>query len=355
MSNVISLRRQPAAFSQPAIPALIDLFGSRRRGRHDAFWLKENAELLQILAALGVGSEADLDPLRIRAETLMQELRFFPQYYRMYLSLAVDLRDLGMTEAPVAEMADYILTQDLPAIELSDTHRGEAMLLLRRAGLAAADSGLEARLARFAANAAAFCLPNRRAAYDLTHIVFHAADYGRKTIPRDAQRRLSLIHAGLVAWLEDNLDLLAEVTLALRLSGETVPEPWANAVAIAADQVVFEPGSPTGPLDDDYHQYLVLNWALGLSGGAAFCGDVPANARLIRQPRRQATTLHEVSLALLDMGEARRSEWSVMRWRLWPKLSAAARERLETVASMPEFEGFFAGFSRAGQGKVVTV
>ncbi|MFN4130485.1 MAG: DUF6902 family protein [Paracoccaceae bacterium] len=345
MTNIVSLRRQGSVTCDLAIPALIDLFANRRRGQHDAFWLKENAELLQILAALGV--KTDLEPLRLRAKALMQEVRFFPQYYRMYLSLAVDLRDLGMDDAPVAEMADFIRAQDLPAIELSDTHRGEALLLLRRAGVDSVDPALEARLAHFTANSTAFCLPNRRAAYDLTHIVFHAADYGRKTIARDPSRRLSLIHAGIVAWLEGNLDLLAEVTLALRLSGETVPGPWADAVAQGADRVDFEPGRASDALDDDYHQYLVLNWAHGVSGQTAFRGGVPGNARLIRQPRRTGSALHEVSLALLEMGGARLPDWGRMRWRLRAKLSETARQCLALVETLPEFEGFFAGFSRA--------
>ena len=348
MTNVVSLRRQERVAFQPAIPSLINLFASRRRGRHDAFWLKENAELLQILAALGVG-DIDLDPLAQRAGSLMEEVRFFPQYYRMYLSLAVDLRDLGLAQAPVEEMAAFVLANDMQAVELSDTHRGEALLLLRRAGANVTDPALEARLARFAAGSAAFCLPNRRAAYDLTHIVFHAADYGRTSLARDPDRRLSLIHAGIVAWLEGNLDLLAEVTLALRLSGEAVPEVWAQTVADAADKVDFEAGHAAGPFDDDYHQYLVLNWALGASGGAAFRGGVPASARNVRQPLRQGAALHELSLVLLDMGCARDSDWGRMRWRIWPKLSEPARDCLATVEAMPEFEGFFAGFSRAGQ------
>ncbi|NEX45231.1 DUF6902 family protein [Pseudotabrizicola algicola] len=347
MTNIVSLRRQGAASCDPAIPGLIDLFATRRRGQHDAFWLKENAELLQILAALGL--EADLEPLRHRAKGLMQEVRFFPQYYRMYLSLALDLRDLGLTEAPVAELADFVVTQDLPSIELSDTHRGEAELLLRRAGLDRHDAGLEARLARFGANAAAFCLPNRRAAYDLTHIVFHAADYGRRTIARDPARRLSLMHVGLVAWLEGNLDLLAEVALALHLSGEEVPALWSQAVVRAADQVDFVAGARGISLDDDYHQYLVLNWARGVLGQSAFPHSVPAQARVIRQPRAAVSALHELSLVLLDMGEARHPDWSRMRWRIWAKLSEPARQCLEQVEGMAEFEGFFAGFSRAGR------
>lgn len=351
MTNIVSLRRQSLAACDPAIPGLIDLFANRRRGQHDAFWLKENAELLQILAALG--AEADLEPLRPRAKGLMQELQFFPQYYRMYLSLALDMRDLGMTDAPVAEMAEFITAQALYEIELSDTHRGEAHLLLRRAGINSADAALEARLARFGANSAAFCLPNRRAAYDLTHIVFHATDYGRKTIARDPARRLSLIHVGIVAWLEGNLDLLAEVTLALRLSGETVPEVWADTVARAADLVDFAPGGPGGAFEDDYHQYLVLNWARAVAGDTAFQGGVPGNACLIRQPLRNGAALHELSLALLDMGSARQPDWGRMRWRLWSKLSEPARHCLEKVETMPEFEGFFAGFSRAGHAEGV--
>ncbi|MFN3722829.1 MAG: DUF6902 family protein [Paracoccaceae bacterium] len=351
MTNVVTLRRPDPVACQTAMPALIDLFANRRRGRHDAFWLKENAELLQILAALGAGADVDLGPLRVRAAGLMDELRFFPQYYRMYLSLAVDLRDLGMVDAPVSDMVAFVLAHDLPAIELSDTHRGEALLLLRRAGENATDPALEQRLARFVSNSAAFCLPNRRAAYDLTHIVFHAADYGRKPLARDPHRRLSLIHAGIVAWLEGNLDLLAEVTLALCLSGEMVPDVWSTAVEQAADRVDFEPGQAAGPFDDGYHQYLVLNWALGVSGKAAFRGAVPTDARIIRQPPRHGAALHELSMVLLDMGNARQSDWARMRWRLWSKLSEPARQCVAAVESLPEFAGFFAGFSRAGQGE----
>jgi hypothetical protein len=355
MGTVLSMQRPRRAEITAVVPGLIDLFATRRRGRHDAFWLKENAELVQILAAIGA-RDVDLGPLRIRTDALMDELRFFPQYYRMYLSLAVDLRILGWADAPVEEMARFVQAADLAQIELSDSHRNEARLLLRRAGAEIdADTGLDARLQRFVRHSAAFCLPNRRAAYDLTHIVFHASDYGRATLAPDPDLTRSLVHAGLVAWLEDNLDLLAEVTLALRLSGAEVPQVWAQAVAAGAAAVSFEPGQPQGPFDDDYHQYLVLNWAQAVAGGQAFQGGVPASARLILQPVRQGHALHELSLALLDMGTARRADWETMRWRVWPKLSDSSRARLEAVEAMPEFAGFFAGFARAGSAKASPV
>lgn len=349
MSNVVALRRSRPAAHDEAIPALVDLFAQRRRGRHDAFWLKENAELLQILAALDLRTGLDAELLGQHALGLRQELAFFPQYYRMFLSLAVDLHALGVPGVPVEAMADFVQAEGLADVELSDTHRGEALLLLRRSGRNLRDTALEDRLAAFARRSQAFCLPNRRAAYDLTHIVFHATDYGRVQVARDADRRLSLIHAGMVAWLEDNLDLLAEVTLALRLSGEDVPAAWADAVVKGAVTVSFEPGQMAGAFDDDYHQYLVLNWAVGLSGGDAFQAVVPATARLIRQPARQGSALRELSVALLEMGEGRLPNWERMRWRVWSRLSEQSRTRLAVLEAMPEFEGFFAGFSRARQ------
>lgn len=345
MSNIVSLRHPARGSCDDAIPGLVDLFSRRRRGRHDPFWLKENAELLQILAA--IGASVDLEPLQALAKGLPEDLRFFPQYYRMYLSLALDLRDLGMVDVPVSEMAAFVHEQDLPAIELSDTHRGEAHLLLQRAGGAAGDTSHEARLLHFARRSSAFCLPNRRAAYDLTHLVFHAANYGRRSLPWDPARRLSLMHVGIVAWLESNLDLLSEVTLALRFSGESVPASWDECVAQAVDQVAFREAHPGDRFDDDYHQFLVLNWAHGVAGHTPFQTPLPARARIVRYGPKRNTALHELSLALLDMGQARRPEWRAMRWRLWPKLSEPTRHCLECVEVLPEFDGFFAGFSRA--------
>lgn len=347
MSNVVSLRRLGHGGGDPAVPALVDLLAVRRRHRHDPFWLKENAELAQILAATGC-EDADLSPLRPFISTLMSELRFFPQYYRLYLSLAVDLAALGLPDVPLAPMADFVLAERLIDVELSDTHRGEARLLVQRAGSdPGADPAMDERLALFARNARGFCLPNRRAAYDLTHVVFHAADYGRRPIGRDADRRLSLIHAGMIAWLEDNLDLLAEVVIALSLSDEQVPDLWRRAVLRGASAAEFSPGHDGARFDDDYHQYLVANWAASVLGGAAFGQAIPRSARLIHQPKAASPALRELSLALLDLGRDRCGDWARMRWRIWGKLSEPSRARIKGLETMPEFEGFFEGFARA--------
>lgn len=353
MSNVVSLRRPGGGPLLPAVPALVEMLALRRRNRHDPFWLKENAELLQILAATGA-RDVDLSPLEGFSRALMSELRFFPQYYRLFLSMAVDMAALGLPGVPALEMADHVISQGLAEAELSDTHRKEVDLLLRRAGAdVPVDQALEDRLHRFARASHLFCLPNRRAAYDLTHIVFHACDYGRKTLAPDAARRLGLIHVGMVAWLEENLDLLAEVVLALSFSGEAVPENWQRAISRGVGLASFAPGFEGARFDDDYHQYLVLNWAMTTLGGMAFEAGVPQNARLIQMPKPLSSALRELSLALMELGDERRADWATMRWRLWPGLSAAARQRVEAIEALPEFEGFFQVFARAGLKKGV--
>ncbi len=354
MSNVVSLRRHGLGGLEPAIPALGDLFSTRRRHRQDPFWLKENAELAQILAATGA-TDVDLSPLAPFVGEMVDEIRFFPQYYRLYLSLAVDLAALGMPGVPVDDLVAFAVENDLGGIELSDMHRAEVALLLRRAGLEAeTDAALAARLWAFARRPGGFCLPNRRAAYDLTHIVFHAADYGRKVLPADPQLRVNLIHAGMVAWLEDNLDLLSEVVIALRLSGHQAPEAWVRAVTRGAAEADFAPGHEGARFDDDYHQYLVANWAACVLGGPSFVLGVPGNARLIHQRRAASPALRELSYALLEMGAERSGDWSHMRWRLWPKLSDASRTRVGALENMQEFGEFFAGFARAGRGRAVS-
>ena len=358
MSNVVALRGQRQGLSAPlpSVPALVDIFATLRRDRRDAYWLKENAELLQVLAA--TGARVDLAPYAAYVPSLLDELCFFPQYYRLLLSIALDLRALGMPGVPVEAMVDQIVAQGLAEFELSDSHRAEARLLLQRASNGRTpqvdgttdDAALSHRLARFGRQSALFCLPNRRAAYDLTHLVFHASDYGRRPIARCAERRQSLIHAGLVAWLEDNLDLLSEVAIALHLSGEAVPPLWKEAIIAGVGRFRFAAGPDEGPFDDDYHAYLVQNWALACFGRTAFAGTIAQGARLIRAPAPDGAALRDLSLLLLDMGPRRVPDWSAMRWRVWPRLSEAARARIAAVENMPEFAGFFKGFSRCGAG-----
>lgn len=351
MSNVVSLHRPAPVMGAFGLDEVIDLFANRRRARRDAFWLKENAELLQILlATVGPKSQPDLSAYAGFASSVIEEMRFFPQYYRFYLSMALDLSALGLEEVPVATLADMVAQGGAIGAELSDSHRAEARLLMARAGRPLAqDDGLDARLNAFAAQSSLFSVPNRQLAYALTHCVFHATDYGRQTMARDSERRLALMHAGMNAWLEDNLDLLAEVAIALVQSGEAVPQVWQDAILTAVAEFSAQQGAGSGPFDDAYHEFLVLNWAAHALGGAAFAVSLPSGARLFHRQKQGETALRDLSLALLDMGNGRSADWAMMRWRLWSKLSAPVRARIEAIETLPEFDGFFRNFARTGQ------
>ena len=89
MTNIVQLnvpsRRQT---SHERHAALMQSFASSRRFGDDVFWLKENAELLNILECTG----ASVDDQALSAyhgfyDKVENRLQFFPQYYRFLLSI----------------------------------------------------------------------------------------------------------------------------------------------------------------------------------------------------------------------------------------------------------------------------
>lgn len=189
MTNLISLsvpqRRQ--TFSQNA-DALIDVFTNHPRTSEDVFWLKENGELLNILECSGTPvKEESLAVYQQFYQQLPATIAFFAQYYRFYLSICLDLEDLGLKGNLGEQMGEWVATQGLAEVELSDFQRGEAFRLLSRRGKKIPiDTGLDDRLRQFLNRSATFALPNKKAAYELTHIVFYLSEYGRRDPKLDA-------------------------------------------------------------------------------------------------------------------------------------------------------------------------
>nr|WP_241525646.1 hypothetical protein [Pseudophaeobacter leonis] len=285
---------------------LIAAFAQGRRDQKDVFWLKENAELLNILHCTGalhgaplLLSETALAPLRAFYAGAARHLCFFRQYYRFILSICMDLEDLGlvgdgvghgrphsgfgsgmsqMGQVPSEALAQWVHQQDLPAHELSDLQRAEARRLLARRGVELEVPGLNERLHRFMDATAQFALPNRKAAYELTHIVFYLSDYGRCDPGLSPAARQSLNHVGTLAFLDRDADLLSEVCIALRYSGQTPSELWEawllnhhRGFALLADEVQSAPQLA----QDDYHMFLVQQLASGAAGwpGLPTCGS----------------------------------------------------------------------------------
>lgn len=351
MSNVIQLT-VPSRIAplEARITALLGSFAECRRTSDDVFWLKENAELLNILECTGlaVAPQALARHGAFYAEA-EKRLRFFPQYYRFLLSLVLDLEDLGMPGDVGARMVDFAAKQGLAEAELSDLQRAEARRLMTRRGIdPVRDNGLNDRLRAFTARHATFALPNKKAAYELTHIVYYLSEYGRRDPELDSDTLQSLHFAGLTAFLDQNADLLAEVCIALRYAGQVPPAVWTAWLEAETMHFGVEAGENLG-LNDNYHEFFVCNWHQAVIGAPLFRKPVrDARMRFERGPR-SATALREISQTMLGMDDARTGDWDRMRPAIEPHLSPEARDVLSTAAQSSDlFETFFEGFARAG-------
>ncbi|MEB8386221.1 hypothetical protein OO012_03190 [Rhodobacteraceae bacterium KMM 6894] len=332
--------------------ALLNTFAQHRRTPEDVFWLKENAEMLNILEC--TGATPALEALAAYSDfyaDIEQRLEFFPQYYRFLLSICLDLEDLGMPGNKGAALCDWVARQGLADAELSDLQRGEARRLCLRRGIdpLTGENGLEQRLRDFAGRSQTFAMPNKKAAYELTHIVFYLSEYGRRDPAIDPGMRRSLLFAGTLAFLDFNADLLAEICLALRFGGITPPEVW--EIWLTQQIRCFHlSDDPAAPLHDDYHEYLMLNWFMSQSGAGGFGQQVPTGRVGFARTRPASGPLRELSECIYAMGRARSGDWEAMRGAVTDKLSGEAQAALVAAeASNDQFGAFFEGFARVGQ------
>lgn len=352
MTNVVTLAVPSRILPLEArVTALLGLFADCRRQGEDVFWLKENAELLNILECTGTPVPGEALAVHAgfyaRAE---DKLRFFPQYYRFLLSLALDLEALGMPGDVAERMVAFAAREGLADAELSDLQRAEARRLMTRRGIdPIRDPGLDDRLRAFTERTRTFALPNKKAAYELTHIVYYLSEYGRRDPGLGADTAQSLHFAGLTAFLDQNADLLSEICIALHFMGESAPRVWTAWLSQETKAFGIESGEHV-PLNDDYHEFLVCNWHAAVAGDEVF--RVPVRVARTRFDRgaRANTALREISQALLMLEDARSGDFDIMRRRMEPQLSPQARDVLAVAAeSSDRFNAFFEGFARSGR------
>ncbi|WP_323778493.1 DUF6902 family protein [Leisingera sp.] len=336
--------RQSRASAQEA---LIAGFATYRRSQEDVFWLKENAELLNILECTGADVAATaLQPLQPFYQGAARHISFFRQYYRFILSICLDLEDLGLPGQTAAQLAGWVSDQGLAQAELSDLQRAEARRLLARRGIDLRDDGLDDRLRGFISNPQTFAIPNKKAAYELTHIVFYLSEYGRRVPDLPEAAFTSLEFAGLVAFLDQNADLLAEICIALRFAGGQPPAAWEAWLDRRVSAFMLAKGEFDGH-QDAYHEYFVVNWLMLLSGRPAFRQAVPMGGMHV--PAQQGgSILRSLSEAVFDAGMAR-AGWSAVKARAEAVLSEEEHGLLTAAERSCEgFGGFFEGFARAG-------
>lgn len=351
MTNVIHLVPPSRINSQEArLGALLSCFAEHRRFGDDVFWLKENAEILNILECTGTHpGEAALETYAGFYQTVENRLRFFPQYYRFFLSIVLDLEDLGLRGDTGERLVRWASDQQLPQAELSDLQRLEAVRLMARRGVTAAGDipALEARARAFMARSDTFTLPNKKAAYELTHLVFYLSEYGRRDPQLDPQASRSLHFAGLLAYIEQNADLLSEICIAMQFARETPPTLWTEWLKRETALFTVTDGD-TVALNDDYHEFLVCNWHQATIGDQAFVKGFMQGRMRFDHSASRATPMREMSEAMFNLADARSGDWAAMRMQMQDALSPEAMDVLaQAETSSQHFEEFFHGFARA--------
>lgn len=352
MTNIVRLDTPFRQYSMAARQAaLLTTFAQNRRFGDDVFWLKENAEVLNVLEC--TDAELEPDALAVHGgfyEEIEKRMGFFPQYYRFLLSMCLDLENLGLPGGKGARLAEWVAAQRLVDAEISDLQRAEARRLCLRRGVdpLPGDLGLNDRLRRFARRSNTFAMPNKKAAYELTHIVFYLSEYGRHDPDLDDEFIESLTFAGTLAFLDLNVDLLSEICIALRFAGRRPSEIWESWLMSQAQGFVLEKDA-NSPIQDDYHQYLMVNWFMKVANKGGFAASIPAGRVIFHQPIPAALPLHELSECVYAMGETRSDDWQAMRRAVTDRLSEEAHTVLTAAeAANDRFDAFFAGFARVG-------
>lgn len=371
MSNVVPFRQEAPRPAPDWQARLLGSFACQRRAAGDVYWLKENAEVLGILARLGARPKPDaLAPYVEFYRDLPNKAQFFPQYYRFFLSICLDLEDLGIAGLcggggaqtsrtdQGAHLAHWVHGQGLAQAELSDLQRAEAANLLARRGVMTPDAGLHARLMNFIARPQGFAIPNKKAAYELTHIVFYLSRYGTQAAQLPDEALQSLEFAGTLAFLECDFDLLAEICLALRFGGRTPSPLW--EAWLTRGQGMFRavpgtsPGAPTGTSTgtsmggDAYHPFLLGLWWADVAGAGVAPPQLPSGAFRIDDTAPRLNPMRLMSECLYQMGGKRSASWRRMRRHVIAALDHdSARHLGMAEIAAPDFDRFFSAFARA--------
>lgn len=348
MTNVVSIGLPKRPNQGQRQSALLQSFAQHRRAPDDVFWLKENAEILNVLATSGAALPPHgLDVYGAFYDGLEERMRFFPQYYRFLLSICLDLEDLGMPGNTGEKLCDRAREEGFVHSELSDLQRAEAGRLIARRGGASLNNALCNRLFDFISHAETFALPNKKLSYELTHIVFYLSEYGARPLELPERAVTSLEYAGLLAYLDQDLDLLSEVCVAMRFAGHRPSPIWEDWLEQELHGFAIA-SVPSAPASDAYYEYLVTNWWATLSDRPSFRGiEEPGSIEVHRRISTRGP-LRAISELMYQLGTARTAKWSHMRVLLEQALPPEHNSILVGAEqSTDQFETFFKGFSRA--------
>ena len=321
---------------------------SRHSGISFSF-LKENGELLAIANSSGLTLSSNSLELYAELYEKIDKLCYlYPPFYRFFMAIALDLEDLGMPGKKGAELLDYVVKHQFYSADTSDTRRMEIINLLARRGrepnfVIDSKEALLNRVVCFFKQPERFIKFNRTLFYDFTHLMFYITDYGNLPFTHSPEIFESLNHIGMLAYLDNDIDLLAEVCLCYGFLKSPAPEIWVNACVgglrnidisyINREQVIG------APVDDDYHIYFVNSWLMLSIGKEAFQEDYNNSVPVFTHQKENKSTLSKIFQVLhpIIMEDMPKRPMKAFEF-----LSVEDNIQLQTaLASSPNSENFF--------------
>ncbi len=286
-------------------------FAAKRSEGLSLSFLKENGELLSIALSSGMTiNDASLALYHELYEKIDKLCELYPPFFRFFLGITLDLEDLGMPGNQGEKLIEFVLKNDLYAYDVSDTRRMEIINLLERRGRAPnyetdPKKQLFNRMIGFMERPERFIKFNRPLFYDLTHLIFFGTNFGNQKIPHSEKIFESLNHIGMLAYLDDDEDLLSEVCLCFIFLGRKAPQIWIDASRRGLEMIDIQfPIGPKNSADisgDDYHIYLVTSWLQAVSGRDIFQEKFENATPKFVQKKTKNSTLSKIFQTLHPM------------------------------------------------------
>ncbi len=286
----------------------VSSFAVKRNNKLSFAYLKENGELLSIAASSGLLLEpAALEHYRSFYGNALKTCEFFPQYFRFILAIVMDLEDLGYQGNTGEQICDYVVSQGFLNYETSDTRRLEILTLLARRR---PDGVIERKyreqliesVDKFISKPDHFIKFNKPLFYELTHFIFFLTKYGKDKIPLKNSPIECLTNVGVLALLDDDVDLLAEICICFKFLGEKPPTFWEQYVEDSLSEVAItfdtSVASTMNSATDEYHAYFMMNWLLALRKQPTFTEKFNGRTPYFSLPQKEPSVLPIISDAL---------------------------------------------------------
>lgn len=258
----------------------IEAFALKRNPVLSFPYLKENGELLAIAANSGFLIEPRA--LDLYADFYRNALKFtecYPQYFRFTLGMVNDLEKGGMRGNESQKIAKFVRDENYLMFDTSDSRKLETLTMLREVSPLSKDyrktyDDIVDSVEQLISNPDWYTKFNKPLFYELTHIIFFLTNYGTVPLPLKNEVDPCLSHMGILALLDNDADLLAEICTCFIFMGVEVPPYWNSFLEDNVQDIkITYDGTVASSLNsavDEYHVYFVLNWYQALQDRPTF-------------------------------------------------------------------------------------